>query len=82
MGSSFKKAIFDDHLQESLMVWAKQARKRNTSKASSHESKEHSRRFDECPSGNIQMLQLLSSSRHVDSLEEGKGQSGNNLFAK
>lgn len=27
MGSSFKKAIFDEHIQEGLVGWAKQAKK-------------------------------------------------------
>lgn len=28
MGSSFKKQIFDEHVQESLLGWAQKARKR------------------------------------------------------
>lgn len=28
MGSSFKKAIFDEHIQEGLVGWAKQAKKK------------------------------------------------------
>ncbi|XP_068652561.1 MLO-like protein 1 isoform X2 [Aristolochia californica] len=32
MGSSYKKAIFEEHLQESLIKWAAKARKRNKSK--------------------------------------------------
>lgn len=28
MGSSFKKAIFQEHIQESLVGWAKKARRR------------------------------------------------------
>ncbi|KAH9782445.1 MLO-like protein 1 [Citrus sinensis] len=32
MGSSFKKAIFDEHIQDGLVGWARMAKKKNTNK--------------------------------------------------
>ena len=38
MGTSFKKAIFDEHVQESLVGWAQKARKRRGVVANSRDS--------------------------------------------
>ena len=38
MGSSFKKAIFDEHVQEGLVGWAKQAKKKTVLRKAANES--------------------------------------------
>lgn len=37
MGSSFKKAVFDEHVQESLLGWAQKAKKKQALKAATEE---------------------------------------------
>ena len=66
MGSSFKKAIFEEHVQEHILGWVNHARIRSSQRASSL-GRSSSADADESPNMDIQMLQLLSSSRRVDS---------------
>lgn len=64
MGSSFKRAIFDEHVQEGLVGWARKVKRRKGTKmdnglaASSHSSAE--------PYVKIEMQQLVGQK------EEGK----------
>ena len=38
MGSSFKRAIFEEHIQEGLVGWAKQAKKKTVLRKAADES--------------------------------------------
>jgi len=72
MGSSFKKAIFEEHVQESLVGWAQKVKRRKAFRAGSNEgSVSSSVEIKDRPSVEIQTQKLLDTQK--DSLmEEGK----------
>ncbi|KAE8677352.1 MLO-like protein 15 [Hibiscus syriacus] len=59
MGSSFKKAIFDEHVQIGLVGWAQKAKKRKGLKATSQAAAEVNP--EESPSVSIQMGSVLGN---------------------
>lgn len=71
MGSSFKKAIFEEHVQESLVGWAQKVKKRRGFRAGNDGSVSSSVEMKDRPSAELQTRTLLDKQK--DSLmEEGR----------
>lgn len=64
MGSSFKKEIFDEHIQEGLLVWANKARRRAVNGSNQVEHKE---------STSLMSVQLAQVGTQESAMEEGNG---------
>ncbi|XP_043706194.1 MLO-like protein 1 isoform X2 [Telopea speciosissima] len=69
MGSSFNKAIFDDHIQEGLVGWAQKARKNKGSRPPANGSS-HVNSKD----GSKEGLQLGKVTQKESAMEEGRAQ--------
>lgn len=68
MGTSFKKAIFEEHIQEGLVGWARQAKKRTGLRKSSDSSTQVQVAPKESESSAT--IQLANAGQQVSSVEE------------
>ncbi|KAB5548527.1 hypothetical protein DKX38_011933 [Salix brachista] len=68
MGSSFKKAIFDEHVQEGLVGWAKQAKKKTVLRKAANESTHNQvSHREESP-----LIQMAKAGSNETAMEENK----------
>lgn len=68
MGSYFKKAIFNEHIQEGLVGWAKKGKKRKEQKTGTNDTS------IEEPSANIELRSLMGKKDPL--IDEGKSSHG------
>ncbi|XP_022743467.1 MLO-like protein 1 [Durio zibethinus] len=74
MGSSFKKAIFDEHIQAGLVGWAQKAKKKNALKAATEDAAPAS--TGQCPSVAIQMGRALRNASAPEEIRPSQGSDG------
>ncbi|KAK8542880.1 hypothetical protein V6N13_136568 [Hibiscus sabdariffa] len=74
MGSSFKKAIFDEHVQVGLVGWAQKAKKKKGLKAATQTAAENPP--EQNPSISIQMGRVLRNASAPEEIHPSQGSDG------
>ncbi|XP_038996721.1 MLO-like protein 1 [Hibiscus syriacus] len=74
MGSSFKKAIFDEHVQGHLVGWAQKAKKKKGLKAGTQTAAET--KPEQSPSVSIQMGRVLRNASAPEEIQPSQGPEG------
>ncbi|XVF06731.1 hypothetical protein REPUB_Repub06bG0075900 [Reevesia pubescens] len=74
MGSSFKKGIFDEHVQVGLVGWAQKAKKNNALKAASEDAAQENP--EDHPSVAIQMGRVLRNAFAPEEIHHSHGSDG------
>ncbi|XVF06730.1 hypothetical protein REPUB_Repub06bG0075800 [Reevesia pubescens] len=74
MGSSFKKAIFDEHVQVGLVGWAQKAKKKKALKAASGDAAQANP--EDRPSVTIQMGRVLRNASAPEEIHPSQGNNG------
>ena len=70
MGSSFKKAIFDEHIQTGLVGWAKQAKKKTVLRKAGNGSTQVGHKQDS-PVGSVQLSHAGTNGSAMDEKNAG-----------